>query len=75
MKIRYAWSPSKASPEEVTSIDLMTDYVPRVGEWVDIEIQLTKDEWVTKSGRVKDVIWSVRREPLVSVLLGASSAN
>ena len=71
MKIRYAWSPRTASHEEVTSIEQMTDYVPRVGELVDIEIQLTKGEWVTKSGRVKDVIWSVRREPLVSVLLGA----
>lgn len=70
MKIRYAWSPRTAAPEEVTSLELMTDHVPRVGELVDIEIQLTKDEWVTKSGRVKDVIWSVRREPLVSVLLG-----
>ena len=70
MKIRYAWSPRTADPEEVTSLELMTDHVPRVGELVDIEIQLTKDERVTKSGRVKDVIWSVRREPLVSVLLG-----
>lgn len=69
MKIRYTWSPRTAAPEEVTSLEL-TGHVPRVGELVEIEIQLTKDEWVVKSGRVKDVIWSVRREPLVSVLLG-----
>ena len=70
MKILYAWNPHTADPDEVTSLELMTDHVPRVGELVNIEIQLTKDEWVIKSGRVKDVIWSERREPLVSVLLG-----
>jgi hypothetical protein len=55
----------------VTALDLTTDHVPRIGELVEIEIQLSKDEWVVRSGRVKDVIWSVRREPVVSVLLGA----
>ena len=70
MKIRYAWIPRTDDPEEVTSLELMTDHVPRVGEQVDIEIQLTKDEWVIKSGCVKDVIWTVRRDPQVSVLLG-----
>ena len=71
MKIRYAWSPRTADPAEVTSLELTTEHVPRVGELVEIEIQLTKEEWCVKSGRVKDVIWTVRREPMVSVLLGA----
>lgn len=71
MKIRYAWNRHTADPAEVTSLELTADHVPRVGELVEIEIQLTQDEWCVKSGRVKDVIWSVRREPMVSVLLGA----
>jgi hypothetical protein len=71
MKIRYAWNPRTADPAEVTSLELTADHVPRVGELVEIEIQLTKKEWCVKSGRVKDVIWTVRREPMVSVLLGA----
>lgn len=48
-----------------------TEHVPRVGELVEIEIQLTKEEWCVKSGRVKDIIWTVRREQMVSALLGA----
>lgn len=71
MKIRYAWSATKNDPAEVTAIELEAEHIPRGGELVEIEIQLTKDEWVVKSGRVKDVIWTVRREPMVSVLLGA----
>lgn len=71
MKIRYAWSPKGTDPAEVTALELEADHIPRAGELVEIEIQLSKDEWVVKSGRVKDVIWTVRREPMVSVLLGA----
>ena len=71
MKIRYAWSPRTTDPDEVTSLELTADHVPRIGELVEIEIQITQNEWVVKSGRVKDVIWTVRREPMVSVLLGA----
>jgi hypothetical protein len=71
MKIRYAWSPRTADPAEVTTLELTTEHVPRIGELVEIEIQVTKEEWCVKSGRVKDVIWTVRREPMVSVLLGA----
>ena len=71
MKIMYAWCPIGTDPAEVTVLELATDHVPRVGELVEIQIQLTKDEWVLKSGRVKDVIWSAKREPMVSVLLGA----
>ncbi len=71
MKIRYAWSARTSDPKEVTSIELKTEHVPRVGELVEIEIQLTKDEWCVKSGRVRDVIWTVRRESKVTVLLGA----
>ena len=72
MKIRYAWAATKADPKEVTAIELDADHIPREGELVEIEIQLSKDEWVVKSGRVKDVIWTVRhREPMVSVILGA----
>lgn len=71
MKIRYAWSATKNDQAEVTAIELEAEHIPRVGEMVEIEVHLTKDEWVVKSGRVKDVIWTVRREPMVSVLLGA----
>jgi hypothetical protein len=71
MKIRYAWSPRTTDHAEVTSLELTADQVPRVGELVEIEIQLTQGEWCVRSGRVKDVIWTVRREPMVSVLLGA----
>ena len=71
MKIRYAWNPKGNGPDEVTALELETEQIPRIGELVEIEIQLTKDEWCVKSGRVKDVIWTVRREPMVSVLLGA----
>jgi hypothetical protein len=71
MKIKYTWSPRTTDPEEVTSLVLAADHVPRNGELVEIEIQISKDEWVAASGRVKDVIWTVRREPMVSVLLGA----
>lgn len=55
----------------MTALELETEQIPRIGELVEIQIQLTKDEWCVKSGRVKDVIWNVRREPMVSVLLGA----
>ena len=71
MKIRYAWSAKSADPAEVTAIELEADHIPREGELVEIKIQSTKDELVVKSGRVKDVIWTVRSEPMVSVLLGA----
>ena len=71
MKIRYAWAATKADPKEVTAIELDADHIPREGEFVEIEIQLSQDEWVVKSGRVIDVIWTVRREPMVSVILGA----
>lgn len=71
MKIRYAWIPRSVDTEEVTSLELTTEHVPRVGELVEIEIQLTKEEWCVKSGRVKDIIWTVRREQMVSALLGA----
>ena len=71
MKIRYAWSPRGSDPNEVTALEVEAAHIPRVGELVELEIQLTKDEWVVKSGRVKDVIWTIRREPMVSVLLGA----
>ena len=71
MNIRYAWSPRTADHAEVTNVDMTADYVPRIGELVEIQVQITKDEWCVKSGRVKDVIWTVRREPMVSVLLGA----
>ena len=71
MNIKYAWSPRGADPDEVTSIEVQADHIPRKDELVEIEIQLTKDEWVMKSGRVRDVIWCVRREPMVTVLLGA----
>jgi len=71
MKIRYAWSPRGIDPAEVTAIELEATHIPRAGELVEIHIQLTKDEWVVATGRVKDVIWTVRREPIVSVLLGA----
>ena len=71
MKIRYAWSPRGTNPAEVTALEMEAAQIPSVGELVEIQIQLDKDEWVVASGRVKDVIWSVRREPMVSVLLGA----
>ena len=70
MKIRYAWSPKGTDPAEVTTLEMQSEYLPRVGDLVEIEIQLTKEEWVVKSGRVKDVIWSVSSRPMVSVLLG-----
>lgn len=70
MMIRYAWSPRTTSPAEVTALEVPSDHVPRVGELVDICVQLTQDEWCQASGRVKDVVWSVCRSPKVSVLLG-----
>lgn len=70
MRIRYAWSLQGAETAEVTNIELTSDHVPRIGELVEIKVQITKDEWVVKSGRVSDVIWVIHREPVVSVLLG-----
>lgn len=69
MKIRYAWTPRTADPAEVTSLELTTDHVPRIGEMVDIRVQLTQEHWCVLAARVKDVVWSIRREPMVTLLL------
>jgi hypothetical protein len=75
MRIKYSWSPATTDPKEVTTIELECKSVPRVGELVDISIQIKTDEWCKKEGRVKDVCWLLRngmnRGPEVTVILGA----
>lgn len=71
MKIRYTWRPKGDGPAEITSIELDTNRVPLIGELVEINVQIAQDEWCQKSGRVKDVIWTIALQPMASVILGA----
>ncbi len=70
MEVKYVWTTSGYDPKEINSVTIYSDHIPRIGELVEIDWQLTKDEWATKSGRVKDVVHQVRREPSITVFLG-----
>lgn len=62
MEIKYIWSAKSKDPNEVTSVTMNSDFVPRIGETVDIYVQVAKKEHVEKGGRVKDVMWYIRNK-------------
>jgi hypothetical protein len=72
MEIKYYWAPTGKDPKEVDS--LVFDYkegspIPRIGEKVKLEVALSEDEVVYKSGRVVDVTWVVSGFPMVQIFL------
>jgi adenylate cyclase class IV len=59
MEVKFSWATSGKNPREVCDLTLDLDCVPRLGKYVDLSVQVARDEWVHKSGRVKDVIWQI----------------
>jgi hypothetical protein len=57
MKIEITfWLPLKTTdPNEVKTLTMMLEHVPRTGELVDLDVRLDTGERVTRSIRVKDV--------------------
>ena len=60
MDIKYFWPARNGDINEITDITIKSKAMPRIGELVDISIQVTKNERVEKMGRVKDITWYVR---------------
>ncbi len=76
MKIQYSWIKSADAAEDASSLEINSEHIPRIGELVEINFQLGKDEWCAKSGRVKDVIWMVNHHgTMASVILDTSLAT
>lgn len=76
MKIQYSWTNGADVTEDASSLEINSEHIPRIGELVEINFQLGKDEWCVKSGRVKDVIWMVKHHgTMVSVILDTSLAT
>lgn len=76
MKIQYSWTNGADVTEDASSLEINSEHIPRIGELVEINFQLGKDEWCVKSGRVKDVIWMVNHyRTMVSVILDTSLAT
>jgi|APSaa5957512535_1039671.scaffolds.fasta_scaffold192742_2 hypothetical protein len=71
MQIKYFWPVRGGDPKEVCDITLEQEAVPRIGELVDIDVDIGGGEIVHKMGRVKDVTWYVRSEGYVTVFLDA----
>lgn len=74
METTFTWMGTKG-PNEITRLTLDVDTVPHVGEQVDISMMVKfpggQDERVSKSGRVKDVIWNLSAVRSATVILGA----
>lgn len=64
MKITFSW----IDENRTQHVDTESDQIPRVGEQVSINIQITKEDWVRTQKRVDDVIWNIGREPSVILL-------
>ena len=72
MRVKFAWTTSGNKQKEFCDVELQLDNLPRVGELVELSVQVTQIEWLNKAGRVKDVIYQISaRDCKVTVLLGA----
>jgi hypothetical protein len=60
VEIKYYWSPITRSPNEVTSVTMMSLHVPRLGDTVGIQVEVEPGEMVEKYGVVADVVWLVK---------------
>jgi len=71
MEVKFSWEMT-GDPKHICGITMDLENVPREGELVYLEVQINQDEWVNKSGRVKDVIWAITgKQQKVTVILGA----
>lgn len=69
MNIQYIWQQKSNDPNEIDSITMKSEAVPRIGDTVNISIDISKKETVVKIGIVKDVAWYVRKKSYVCVYL------
>lgn len=70
MKIKFKWAARTSNPKEITDITLDQAHIPKKGELVEIEIQIEKNQWIRKAGRVLDVKHYIKRDSSVTVFLG-----
>lgn len=58
------WLPLKTTdPNEVKTLTMMLEHVPRTGELVDLDVRLDTGERITRSIRVKDVHRYIKFNP------------
>jgi len=69
MDIKYIWQPKSNDPNEVDGVTIRSDTVPRIGDTVNISIDISKNESIEKIGVVKDVAWYLRKKSYVCVYL------
>lgn len=76
MIVKYSWMAETSAPHEITAIEIEDVAIPRQGDLVEIALSEKTGTRVNKSGRVKDVIWSIRettggtKVASVTVILG-----
>jgi len=69
MNIQYIWLPKSSDQNKFDSVTMKSEHVPRIGDTVNISIDISKNETIEKIGVVKDVAWYVRKKSYVCVYL------
>ena len=60
VEIEYQWKVRANTPKEINRVVVESNFIPRVGERVDITVKTSKTEWAQKYGVVNQVTYKVR---------------
>jgi hypothetical protein len=69
MLVKYKWHPTTNDPKAINGVEVDQLVIPRLGEKVDIRIQITRDEFAEKHGTVKSVTHAIEREPYIWIFI------
>ena len=59
IEVTYLWRRKTADRREITSVTVLSTYVPRPEESVDIDVKLEGGKWAGHFGTVAQVTWQV----------------
>ena len=59
IKVTYKKPDRADKPGEITAVTLKQTHVPRINEWVSLNVRCTKKEYMVIEGYVKTVDWRV----------------
>ena len=69
INVKFSWPTSSANHEEINSITILMDRVPRIGELLYIDVKVDDEEFINKTLRVKDVWWKIRNDSYSVIII------
>jgi len=60
MEITYKWIAHPHDPKAPCSVTMHSKFIPRIGEFVDLAVDVSNTQSARKCGRVQDVSYLVR---------------